>query len=34
VDDGVISDEDLAADATDVALPAGEVWVAPVEESA
>lgn len=34
VDDGVISDEDLAADVTDVALPAGEVWVAPVEESA
>ena len=34
VDDGVISDEDLAADVTDVALPAGDVWVAPVEESA
>jgi len=34
VDDGVISDEDLAAEVTDVALPAGEVWVAPVEESA
>lgn len=34
VDDGVISDEDLAADVTDIALPAGDVWVAPVEESA
>lgn len=34
VDDGVISDEDLAAGATDVGLPAGAVWVAPVEESA
>ncbi len=34
VDDGVISDEDLAAEVTDVALPAGEVWVAPIEESA
>ncbi len=34
VDDGVISDEDLALGATDVSLPAGEVWVAPVEASA
>jgi leucyl aminopeptidase (aminopeptidase T) len=34
VDDGVISDEDLAAEVTDVGLPAGEVWVAPAEESA
>jgi leucyl aminopeptidase (aminopeptidase T) len=34
VDDGVISDEDITVDVTDVALPAGEVWVAPVEESA
>ncbi len=34
VDDGVISDEDLAAGNTDVGLPAGAVWVAPDEESA
>ena len=34
VDDGVISDEDLAAGAMDASLPAGQVWVAPVEESA
>jgi len=34
VDDGVISDEDLAAGATDVGLPAGAAWVSPVEESA
>ncbi len=34
LDDGVISDEDLAADVTDVALPAGDIAVAPVEESA
>ncbi len=34
MDDGVISDEDLAAGATDVNLPAGAIWVAPVEESA
>ncbi|HYM38667.1 MAG TPA: hypothetical protein VEY12_00785 [Thermoplasmata archaeon] len=34
VDDGVISDEDLAADNTDASLPAGVAWVAPVEESA
>lgn len=34
VDDGVISDEDLATGNTDASLPAGEVWVAPVEESA
>lgn len=34
VDDGVISDEDMEAGNRDVALPAGGVWVAPVEESA
>lgn len=34
VDDGMISDEDLAAEVTDVSLPAGNVAVAPVEESA
>ncbi len=34
VDDGVISDEDLAAGNTDASLPAGVAWVAPVEESA
>jgi leucyl aminopeptidase (aminopeptidase T) len=34
VDDGVISDEDLAAGNTDVGLPAGAVYVAPIEESA
>lgn len=34
VNDGVISDEDLAAGSTDVGLPAGEAWVAPIEESA
>ncbi len=34
VDDGVISDEDLAAGATDTGLPAGQVQVAPLEESA
>ncbi len=34
VDDGVISDEDLAAGNRTASLPAGEAWVAPVEESA
>jgi leucyl aminopeptidase (aminopeptidase T) len=34
VNDGVISDDDLAAGNPDAALPAGAVWVAPVEESA
>lgn len=34
VDDGVIGDDDLAAGNTDANLPGGEVWVAPVEESA
>jgi len=34
VDDGVISDEDVAAGNTDVGLPAGTVWVAPLEDSA
>ena len=34
VDDGVISDEDVAAGNTDVGLPSGAVWVAPVEDSA
>ncbi len=34
VNDGVISDEDLAAGDADASLPAGAVWVAPVEESA
>ncbi len=34
VDDGVISDEDIASDNTDASLPAGAVWVAPVEASA
>lgn len=34
VDDGMISDEDLAAEVTDVSLPAGNIAVAPVEESA
>jgi len=34
VNDGVISDEDLAADNRDASLPAGDVWVAPVEGSA
>ncbi|HYM40196.1 MAG TPA: aminopeptidase, partial [Thermoplasmata archaeon] len=34
VDDGVISDEDLAAGNRDVGLPAGSAFVAPVEESA
>lgn len=34
VDDGVISEEDVAAGNPDVDLPAGAVWVAPVEESA
>ena len=34
VDDGVISDEDVAAGNTDASLPAGVVYVAPDEESA
>ena len=34
VNDGVISDADLAADNRDASLPAGDVWVAPVEDSA
>lgn len=34
VNDGVISDEDLAVDNRDASLPAGDVWVAPVENSA
>ena len=34
VDDGAITDEDLASGTTDVGLPAGGVWVAPIEESA
>ncbi len=34
VDDGVISDEDVAAGAVNANLPAGQVTVAPVEESA
>jgi len=34
VDDGVISDEDVAAGNTDASLPAGAVYVAPLEESA
>ncbi len=34
VDDGVISDEDLAAGNTEATLPAGSVFVAPDEESA
>jgi len=34
VNDGVISDEDLAAGNPDASLPAGSVYVAPVEESA
>jgi leucyl aminopeptidase (aminopeptidase T) len=34
INDGVISDEDLAAGNPDAQLPAGAVWVAPVEESA
>ena len=34
VNDGVISDEDLAADNREVSLPAGDVSVAPVENSA
>ncbi len=34
VDDGVISDEDVAAGNTDASLPAGVAWVAPIEESA
>ncbi len=34
VNDGVISDEDLARGDHDVELPAGAVWVAPVEDSA
>jgi aminopeptidase len=34
INDGVISDEDLAAGNHDANLPAGAVWVAPVEESA
>ncbi len=34
VNDGVISDDDLAAGNPDAALPAGAVWVAPVEDSA
>ena len=34
VNDGVISDEDFAAENRDVSLPAGDVWVAPVEDSA
>ena len=34
VDDGVISDEDLAAGVMDANLPAGQAWVAPVEDSA
>ena len=34
VNDGVISEEDLAAGDHDASLPAGAVWVAPVEDSA
>jgi leucyl aminopeptidase (aminopeptidase T) len=34
VNDGVISDEDIAAGNPDAQLPAGAVWVAPVEDSA
>jgi leucyl aminopeptidase (aminopeptidase T) len=34
VNDGVISDEDFAAENRDASLPAGDVWVAPVEDSA
>jgi leucyl aminopeptidase (aminopeptidase T) len=34
VNDGVISDEDFAAENRDASLPAGDVWVAPVENSA
>lgn len=34
VNDGVISDEDLATGNRDTSLPAGDVWVAPIEESA
>ena len=34
VNDGVISDEDIAADNRDASLPAGDVWVAPLETSA
>lgn len=34
VDDGVISEDDLAAGNPDAGLPAGTVWVAPEEESA
>ncbi len=34
VNDGVISDDDLAAGNADTGLPAGSVYVAPVEESA
>lgn len=34
VNDGVISDEDFAMENRDASLPAGDVWVAPVEDSA
>ena len=34
INDGVISDEDLAAGNHDANLPAGAVWVAPIEDSA
>ncbi len=34
IDDGVLSDEDLAAGNTDAGLPAGSVVVAPMEDSA
>ena len=34
VNDGVISDEDYATENRDASLPAGDVWVAPVEDSA
>jgi len=34
VNDGVISDEDFAAENRDASLPAGDLWVAPVEDSA
>jgi leucyl aminopeptidase (aminopeptidase T) len=34
IDDGVISDEDIANENTDASLPAGTVWVAPIEGSA
>lgn len=34
IDDGVISDADLAVGNRNASLPAGEAWVAPIEESA